>query len=481
MFIRVLLPAPFSPSSAWTSPRRRSKSTSSLASTPGKCLTIPRASTARAGAAPAGAPLPAPEPAAATGGSGTNVMDAVPKRGDPRACARGSPASRSAQRRQRGGDPVVPPVHADRALRARGTGRKLVEVGLLELLPGGQELLAGVVLDRTGEDVEPADLSGEHVGQGRLDLVDIGLRQVGHALLRGLAVHEAVQAHRLRVGVEVLVPGGVLLVLHLLADPDVLRTPDPVGGGEARVLAGAGRRVVVRDRPLALLLGHVRDSRRVGAGEDDVGARVEERGGPVALLLRVVPGVDEPDVDRALRAGHLDAAGDRVSEAELLRDREGRHVADLRDAVLFRPRAGELAGEVLEVLDRAEEVGEVLAIRLVAGQVEERRVREVLRDRLHRVHVPERRADDEVEPLPGEAPEDLLGVGALRDQLDVRDVRAGEVLAQVLEALVVGLAPAAVVVWPDEDHRHVELAGFDLGDLEVGTGGGPGPGTCRGR
>ena len=88
-------------------------------------------------------------------------------------------------------------------------------------------------------------------------------------------------------------------------------------------------------------------------------------------------------------------------------------------------------------------------------------------DRLHRVHVAERRADDEVEALPGEAPEDLLGVGALRDQLDVRDVRAGEVLAQVLEALVVGLAPAAVVVRADQDHRDVELAGDDVRDLEV--------------
>src|SRR6476661_7025414 len=168
MFIRVLLPAPFSPSSAWTSPRRRSKSTSSLASTPGKRLTIPRASTASDDGSPGAAPGPAsaaPAPAAAVEGSGASVMDAVPKRGDPRACARGSPASRSAQRRQRRGDPVVPPVHADRALRARGAGRELVEVGLLELLPGGQQLLAGVVLDRTGEDIEPADLPGQHVGQ----------------------------------------------------------------------------------------------------------------------------------------------------------------------------------------------------------------------------------------------------------------------------------------------------------------------------
>src|SRR5215213_9454708 len=44
MLISVDLPAPFSPSSAWTSPRRRSKSMWSLASTPGNCFVIPRSS-----------------------------------------------------------------------------------------------------------------------------------------------------------------------------------------------------------------------------------------------------------------------------------------------------------------------------------------------------------------------------------------------------------------------------------------------------
>src|SRR5512138_3127404 len=44
MFISVDFPAPFSPSSAWTSPGSSSKSTASFASTPGNCLVIPRIS-----------------------------------------------------------------------------------------------------------------------------------------------------------------------------------------------------------------------------------------------------------------------------------------------------------------------------------------------------------------------------------------------------------------------------------------------------
>src|SRR4249920_1529772 len=44
MFISVDLPAPFSPSSACTSPSSSSKSTWSLARTPGNCFVIPRSS-----------------------------------------------------------------------------------------------------------------------------------------------------------------------------------------------------------------------------------------------------------------------------------------------------------------------------------------------------------------------------------------------------------------------------------------------------
>src|SRR5437016_1186907 len=56
MFESVLLPAPFSPSRACTSPVAASKSTRSFASTPGKRFVIPRIRTAEAGGAPS-APL----------------------------------------------------------------------------------------------------------------------------------------------------------------------------------------------------------------------------------------------------------------------------------------------------------------------------------------------------------------------------------------------------------------------------------------
>src|SRR5919201_4543410 len=56
MFERVLFPAPFSPKSACTSPAAASKSTRSLATTPGKRFVMPRITTAGGGGAPS-APL----------------------------------------------------------------------------------------------------------------------------------------------------------------------------------------------------------------------------------------------------------------------------------------------------------------------------------------------------------------------------------------------------------------------------------------
>src|SRR4029079_19468612 len=161
-------------------PWRRSKSTWSFARTPGNALTIPRASMASGGDSGAGAAEP---------GASAIVIDPIRKRRGPRASARGPPARCLAQLRQWNGDVLVPPVHANRALRPGGAGRELVEIGLLELLPGRQELRAGVVLDRSREDVEAPERPVEHLGEKVLDLLDVRRRQVADALLWRLALH----------------------------------------------------------------------------------------------------------------------------------------------------------------------------------------------------------------------------------------------------------------------------------------------------
>src|SRR5579864_8754154 len=70
MLMSVVLPAPFSPSSACTSPHRASKSTARLATTPGNALSMPVISTA----------FIAPQPIARASGALRNVAHDVAQR-----------------------------------------------------------------------------------------------------------------------------------------------------------------------------------------------------------------------------------------------------------------------------------------------------------------------------------------------------------------------------------------------------------------
>ncbi len=98
--------------------------------------------------------------------------------------------------------------------------------------------------------------------------------------------------------------------------------------------------------------------------------------------------------------------------------------------------------------------------------MDEHLVRELGGDGLHRVHVAERGAEDQVESLAGQAAEHLLCFGALGHVLDIGHMRIRHVLFEVKQPFVVGLRITAIVMRADEDRRHIELALFDLRDLE---------------
>src|SRR5688572_22629373 len=127
--------------------------------TPGNDLTIPTASMASGVGAPVWAPC-------------GPAMDR--REIDERAPLGRPPASLSAERWQLGGDPLVPPVHARLAFGAGRAWWELIEVRLLELLAGGQKLLAGVVDDGTGEHIEAPELSGQHLRERVLHELDVG-------------------------------------------------------------------------------------------------------------------------------------------------------------------------------------------------------------------------------------------------------------------------------------------------------------------
>src|SRR5712692_1699504 len=125
MFESVLLPAPFSPSSACTSPDAASKSTASFASTPGKRLVIPCMATA--GEAPGS---PAPLAAAAELGA---------------CCPTGL-----ARRRNVGHGPddaLYEPLHRVQVLDPQALAFRNRDLAAL-VLHRPAELVEGVVLDR---------------------------------------------------------------------------------------------------------------------------------------------------------------------------------------------------------------------------------------------------------------------------------------------------------------------------------------------
>ncbi len=139
-----------------------------------------------------------------------------------------------------------------------------------------------------------------------------------------------------------------------------------------------------------------------------------------------------------------------VRVADDLRDGERDDVAD---HALLRRRARRHAGQVDRVLARSEIDREVLR-GLVARGVLEVDVGVLLRRRRHRVHVPERRREDDLVAVTDKAVDHLRGLWPLRDALLERgDDILAELLLDVEASEVVGLRPAAVVVRPDVDPR----------------------------
>src|SRR5436190_3089142 len=210
MFESVLFPAPFSPSSACTSPGAASKSTESFASTPGKRFVIPCIATA--GEAP-GVPAPLSSTARATGVSSLvlarrNLRDA--------------------------------PDHALDQILHR------VQVADRRALALPDPDLAGLVLDRTTELVE---LPGH---DQPLVLRDQGLR-LGRDLRAVL--REAREPVLDRAVVEAGLPGAVhgrLDALQVVRPPVVDRGRQPGLGRElARVRVVADPRNALRLRVLA--------------------------------------------------------------------------------------------------------------------------------------------------------------------------------------------------------------------------------------
>src|SRR6266568_4311308 len=237
MLISVDLPAPFSPRSACTSPRRRSKSMWSLASTPGNCFVIPRSSR--------------------TGASSTRRLN-----------NRAGPQARSAE-------PLRQVLRAwrDRRRRLELAGDDLClqlgdlsQPGLLEVGPRAElaqrDALVLQVEDEVASTLEALTRLGALNGEEDADvhplhcaredvraeerLVDVDADRPLAGLLRGVQRPEAARTgdaeHDLRAGVELVLRDA--LALRLI--DEVLRVADLDGRARntllcARLVAGEER------------------------------------------------------------------------------------------------------------------------------------------------------------------------------------------------------------------------------------------------
>src|SRR5882757_2101786 len=224
MFISVDLPAPFSPSSAWISPRRTSRSTSALAMTPGKYLAIPRNSTI--GGVP-GPPMSCGCSALSTFGGGADVL-------------------------------------LGQALHALNRPVPVVEVHLGHGLAGRELHLALGVLELADERIETA----HDLGSNSVSL----LLHVHRDLLAPFVAVDTAAHGQQRAAA---IPGAGEALASLL---DVVRFPVEHDRADVGIGAVAANIGVPHRRGNAAALGDLQIGRLVHDAEQKIAAVIEERG-----------------------------------------------------------------------------------------------------------------------------------------------------------------------------------------------------------
>src|SRR6185369_2129991 len=221
-------------------------------------------------------------------------------------------------------------------------------VGLLQRGAGGDDFLAGVVLERALEYLKGA------LHHGRLDAVGLGLGGRRHGLAVGRHFHEAVleaAAHEVLEG----------LALHgVLGVHGVHREPVPFGAGE--VALGRQRRlvgVVAAGKNAALFGGFHDDLGAVHVTGDHVHALVHHAVGGLGFLHRQRPvaGHDELAGDLGIDAAGAHQEG--VAVAQHLGNGLG---GDEADFLALAGEAGNHAVQVLALVDVAEVAAGVLGM-----------------------------------------------------------------------------------------------------------------------
>src|SRR5215208_2647860 len=310
-----------------------------------------------------------------------------------------------------------------------------------------------------GLPLRNADLTAlirDGTGEDGVDRLVVALEAGGLFLDRGADIFGNEVGDRSHVDDAVLPATPVLLrfpgtVHDALDNVDVVGRPVPNGRGENGLRRERRHVGVVADAVETAILS------RLLLG-DHIRAAIEESLGCRPLLGRIEPGVRPDYLHGRFRISLAYAEGKGVDAADDLGDREGRDVADL---VRLGHLAGKLTGDVAWLLYLAEAGADVFS-RFKPGDMDERRVREILGDVDRWVHIAERRREDYIVAVLSELADHPLGVGwVLWDILLVTGLDVWERFFECKPRLIVRIGPAQISDWADIDEPNFNrLAGW---------------------
>ena len=189
---------------------------------------------------------------------------------------------------------------------------------------------------------------------------------------------------------------------------------------------------------------------------DDIGALVEQCLGGVGFLAGIEPGIHPDDLDLDVRIDALRADHGGVDAGDNFRNRER---ADIAEHAGLRHLGRDLALDVAALVP-ARRIGRHVLVALVAGSVLEMHVRVFLRDLQRRIHVAEGRREDQLVAGAHQLLDGALGVGTLRDVLEIGGLDlVAEFFYERLTRVVVLVGPAEVADRAKVDEPDLQLVG----------------------
>ncbi len=152
-----------------------------------------------------------------------------------------------------------------------------------------------------------------------------------------------------------------------------------------------------------------------------------------------MPGVDEADVNGALRAGFLDTQGEGVAKAQFFRNGEGRHVTQFGVAIDHGTGASQHASQVFDIFHGAHQVAKVGTIEFVAGNMDKIFIGEFTSNSFSGIHEAEGGCDDHIKTFSSQRAGNLLRIDTFRYVFNIGCVDTGNVILNPHATDVVGL------------------------------------------